>query len=162
MGKITGYSYVPQLFGIDPTTNRVVEIYRPVISIRISKGYGEISPLFDALIDSGSDRNLFPLKFAESLGIQLKKTKHKHIGGIGKVIIDAYTEKINIWLGTKKYQADADFSPQQQVPLLGRDGFFNLFKSIKFDEKGQFVYSLFILKNNFLHEFRKNFSLLLT
>ena len=140
MGKITGYSYVPQPFGIDPVTNKLVEIYRPVISIRISKDHGQISPLFDALIDSGSDRNLFPLRFATALGIQFKKIKPKQIGGIGKVIIDAYTEKINIWLGTKKYKTEADFSPQQQVPLLGRDGFFNLFKSIKFDEKGQFVY----------------------
>lgn len=120
MGKITGYSYVPQPFGMDPVTNKLVEIYRPVISIRISKDRGQISPLFDALIDSGSDRNLFPLRFATALDIQFKKIQPKQIGGIGKVIIDAYTEKINIWLGTKKYQTEADFSPQQQVPLLGR------------------------------------------
>lgn len=140
MSKITGYSYVPQPFGIDPVTNNLIEIYRPVISIRISKTHGQISPFFDALIDSGSDRNLFPLRLATALGIKLKKIKPKQIGGIGKVVIDAYTEKINIWLGTKEYKTEADFSPQQQVPLLGRDGFFNLFKSIKFDEKGQFVY----------------------
>lgn len=140
MGKITGYSYIPQPFSIDPVTTKLVEIYRPVISIRISKNHGQISPLFDALIDSGSDRNLFPLRFATALSIQFKKIRPKQIGGIGKVIIDAYTEKINIWLGTKKYQTEADFSPQQQIPLLGRDGFFNLFRSVKFDEKGQFVY----------------------
>lgn len=123
MGKITGYSYVPQPFGIDPVTKKLIEIYGPMISIRISKDRGQISPPFDALIDSGSDRNLFPLRFATAIGIQFKKIKPKQIGGIGKVIIDAYTSKINIWLSTKKYQTEADFSPQQQVPLLGRDGF---------------------------------------
>lgn len=59
---------------------------------------------------------------------------------IGKGSIDAYSAKINIWLGTKQYKTEADFSPQQRMPLLGRDGFFNLFKSVKFDEIGQFVY----------------------
>lgn len=140
MGKVTGYSYIPQPFGIDSVTGRLIEIYRPMISIRISKEHGPISLPFDALIDSGSDRNLFPLRFATSIGIQFRKIRPKQIIGIGKVVIDAYTAKINIWLGIKKYETEADFSPQQEIPLLGREGFFNLFKSIKFDEKGQFVY----------------------
>lgn len=42
--------------------------------------------------------------------------------------------------GYSYYKTEADFSPQQKAPLLGRDGFFNFFKSVKFDEKGQFVY----------------------
>ena len=140
MGKVTGYSYIPQPFGIDPVSNKLIEIYRPMISIRISKDHGPISLPFDALIDSGSDRNLFPLRFATSIGIHFKKMEPKQIMGIGKVIIDAYAAKMNIWVGTTKYQTEVDFSPQQQTPLLGRDGFFNLFKSVKFDEKGQFVY----------------------
>lgn len=140
MGKATGYSYIPQPFGVDPVSNKLIEIYRPMIAIRISKDHGPISLPFDALIDSGSDRNLFPLRFATSVGIQFKKIRHKQIIGIGKVIIDAYSANINIWVGTTKYQTEVDFSPQQQTPLLGRDGFFNLFKSVKFDEEGQFVY----------------------
>lgn len=140
MGKITGYSYVPQPFGMDQVTKSLIEIYRPVISIRISKDHGQISPLFDALIDSGSDRNLFPLRFATSITLKFNKTKPKQIMGIGKVLIGAYPAKINIWIGTKKYETEADFSPQQQAPLLGRQGFFDLFKSVKFDEQGQFVY----------------------
>lgn len=66
MGKIIGYSYVPQPFGIDPVTNQLLEIYRPMLSIRILREHGQISLPFDALIDSGSDRNLFPLRFATS------------------------------------------------------------------------------------------------
>ncbi|EKD85032.1 MAG: hypothetical protein ACD_38C00104G0012 [uncultured bacterium] len=140
MGKVTGYSYIPQPFGIDPVNKKLIEIYRPMIAIRISKDHGTISLPFDALLDSGSDRNLFPLGFATSIGLQFKKTKPKQIIGIGKVIIDAYSSSINIWIGTTKYQTEVDFSPQQQTPLLGRNGFFNLFKSVKFDEQGQFVY----------------------
>ena len=139
MAKVTGYSYLPQPFQ-DPKTGIVGEIYRPMIAIRISKDHGQISRYFDALIDSGSDRNLFPIQFAIGAGINFKKLKPRRIYGIGKGYIDAYPAKINIWLGTKEYQTEADFSPQQMMPLLGRDGFLSLFKSVKFDETGQFVY----------------------
>ena len=65
---------------------------------------------------------------------------HKVIQGIGGVTITAYIGKINIWVGTKKYETEADFSPEQKLPLLGRNGFFNLFKSIKFDENRKILY----------------------
>lgn len=139
MGKITGYSYYPQFFQ-DPKTKEKRVFYYPLIQIKISNSHGHISYPFDALVDSGSDRNLFPLYFATYLGIPFKMTKPKKIYGIGGSFIEAYTAKINICLGTKSYGTEADFSPQQRAPLLGRHGFFNLFKSIKFDEKGQFVY----------------------
>lgn len=139
MGKMTGYSYLPQPFQ-DPETGIVGAIYRPMIAIRISKDRGQISYYFDALIDSGSDRNLFPIQFATGAGIRFKQIKPRKIFGIGEKYIEAYSAKINIWLGVKKYQTEADFSPQQMMPLLGRDGFFNLFSSVKFDELGQFVY----------------------
>ena len=139
MGKITGYSYYPQFFQ-DPQTGEKRAVYYPLIQIRISKDHGPISYLFDALVDSGSDRNLFPLYFATYLGIQIKGIKPKKIYGIGGSFIEAYTAKISIWLGTTEYETEADFSPQQRTPLLGRNGFFDLFKSVKFDEKGQFVY----------------------
>lgn len=139
MAKITGYSYYPQFFQ-DPKTQEKRTVYYPLIQIRISKDNGPISYSFDALVDSGSDRNLFPLYFATYLGIHFKGVKPKKIYGIGDRFIEAYTAKVNIWLGTKRFETEADFSSHQKAPLLGRDGFFNLFKSIKFDEKGQFIY----------------------
>ncbi len=139
MSKITGHSYFPQFF-YDPKTGKNEAVYLPTIPIRISTDQGIVSKPFDALVDSGSDRNLFPLYFATYLGIQFKMIKPKKIYGIGENYIEAYAAEINIWLGDKKYKTSADFSPQQKAPILGRNGFFNLFKSIKFDEKGQFVY----------------------
>lgn len=139
MGKITGYSYYPQFF-YDPKTGKKETVYLPTILIRVSNDQGTISYPFDALVDSGSDRNLFPLYFATYFGMQFKKIKPKKIYGIGENYIKAYPAEINIWLGTQKYQTEADFSIKQNVPILGRNGFFDLFKSIKFDEKGQFVY----------------------
>lgn len=139
MSKITGYSYFPQFF-YDPKTGEKEAVYLPTIPIKVSNDQGIISYPFDALVDSGSDRNLFPSYLAIRLGIQFKKIKSKRIFGIGENYIEAYPSNVNIWLGEQKYSTTADFSPQQRIPILGRNGFFNLFKSIKFDEKGQFVY----------------------
>lgn len=139
MARITGYSYIPQVYQ-NPSTNQFVQVYLPMIPIRLSTGQGQTSPYFDAVIDSGSDRNLFPITLATYLGINFKKTKPNKVYGIGENYINAYPAKINIWLGAKKYETEADFSTKQNIPILGRNGFFNLFKSVKFDEKGQFVY----------------------
>ena len=80
------------------------------------------------------------MSLARHLGINFEKIKSNKVYGIGKGHIKAYPAEIKLLLGTKEYQTEADFSPQQNIPIIGRNGFFNLFKSIKFDEKGQFVY----------------------
>lgn len=139
MPKITGYSYIPQVFQ-DSKSQKFIQTYLPLIPIKIASAQGKISPQFDALLDSGSDRNLFPMSLAKYLGIDFGRGKPNRIYGIGKGYINAYSAKIILWLGNKNYQTEADFSKEQNIPILGRDGFFNLFKSIKFDEKGQFVY----------------------
>ncbi len=74
------------------------------------------------------------------LRIEFRKTKPNKVYGIGQGYIKVYPAKINIWLGSNKYETEADFSDEQNIPILGRNGFFNLFTSVKFDEKGQFVY----------------------
>lgn len=54
--------------------------------------------------------------------------------------VNAYPSQVNIWVNDKKYKTDADFSPVQQIPLLGRSGFFNLFKEVIFDENRQYLH----------------------
>src|SRR3989344_8236522 len=139
MSKITGYSYVPQILQ-DPKGQKFIQSYLPLIPVNIAKPSGLVSPQFDALLDSGSDRNLFPMSLAKYLDITFENLKPKKIYGIGESPINAFPAKVTLWLGNKSYATDADFSTKQNLPILGRDGFFNLFKSVKFDEKGQFVY----------------------
>lgn len=139
MAIITGYSYVPQIFK-DFKSQKFIQTYLPLIPIRVSNDQGQISPQFDALLDSGSDRNLFPISLAKYLGIDFEKSKPSRVYGIGNGHINAYPAKIILWLGNKSYEIEADFSQEQNIPILGRSGFFHLFKSIKFDERGQFVY----------------------
>ena len=139
MSKITGYSYVPQVYQ-NLKTQQFTQVYLPMIPIKASLNISQISPQFDALLDSGSDRSLFPMSLARYLGIEFGKNKPNKVYGIGEGYINAYSAKITLWLGTKSYETEADFSQEQNITILGRDGFFNLFKFIKFDEKGQFIY----------------------
>lgn len=135
----TGFSYLPRPI-INQKTNLAEDVFTPYIPIRLSVSHNNPTPIIDALVDSGSDRNLFPIELGKLLGINFKKLKPKIIFGIGDVHIKAYTANINIWLNNIKYSSEADFSPDQQTLLLGRQGFFNLFKTVIFDEKGRFLY----------------------
>ena len=137
MTKI-GFSYL-QLPLIDTITGRVDKVYKPIIPIRLSYHHSNPTQFFDALVDSGSDRNLLPVGLGVLAGVNFKKAKKTKIIGIGNHVINAYTSQINIWVEGKEYKTEADFSPEQQVPLLGRRGFFDLFKMIQFDENKKWI-----------------------
>ena len=126
MARITGYSYIPKVYK-NQDTNQFVQVYLPMVPIRISTDLRQISPSFDAVADSGSERNLFPMFVAEYLRIDFGKTKPNKVYGIGEDYIKVYPARINILLGTKSYKTEADFSHEQNIPILGRNGFFNLF-----------------------------------
>lgn len=139
MAKIS-FSYFVQ-DKLDPKTNQIIgHILRPYIPIRLSLHHGNPTNYVNALADSGSDRNLFPKQWGDILGINFKKIIPVQIVGIGNMVITAYAAKINIWVNNKKYETDADFSSQQQTPLLGRSGFFNLFEEIIFEENKSFMH----------------------
>lgn len=126
---------------IDPANGLVVsQKISPVIPIRLSLYRGNPSNYVNALVDSGSDRNLFPKPWGDILGINFKKIKQVKITGIGNSIITAYPSPVNLWINNKKYVTEADFSPVQQTPLLGRSGFFSLFKEVIFDENKQYLH----------------------
>lgn len=136
--KIISFSYVG-FYVKDHNTGEIIDqIFRPVIPIRISYGH-HISRTIEALVDSGSDRNLFPAQIGEAIGINFRKVKPIFITGIGDKIIKAFPCRIKIFIGTDIYDTDADFSFEQRAPLLGRQGFFNLFNGLKFKEKNQFL-----------------------
>jgi hypothetical protein len=133
MSKWFSITYHPYVFE-DLKTGKRFEIFRPTIPIVIVYK-NKPSWDFQALVDSGSDRNLFPAKIGESIGIDIKKGKHRPIRGIGDYEIAAYTHKIKIMTAGKIFDTEVDFSYEQEAPLLGRNGFFDFFKEISFDEK---------------------------
>lgn len=131
--KIIGFSYTP--FDVP----EVGEKFRPVVNIAISHKNTIFSDI-EAMVDSGADKNLFPAWIGEWLGINFKKlTYNKLIFGIGGIEIKAYTQKVKLHLHKLTFDTEIDFSFEQQIPILGRDGFFSLFKSIKFKEEERFL-----------------------
>jgi hypothetical protein len=68
------------------------------------------------------------------MGINLQKGIHKKIVGIGNSKMDAYTHRVKLYIGSHIFDVDVDFGIGQQVPLLGRTGFFNQFKEVTFLE----------------------------
>jgi len=135
---MVSFNYIPS-----PKKNEkgeiVGEIYRPMVTVRLCYKH-KISPFpVNCILDSGSDRNLFPGWFAKNIGINLKKGKKKIIRGIGAMGITAYEHEVDIYVEDKKFKTTIDFSDDQQVGLLGRSGFFNLFQKIIFKEKNKII-----------------------
>ena len=133
------YPYLPRPV-INQKTGKREEVFTPFVPVMVSINHANPTHPIDALVDSGSDRNLFPLQLGNLLGINFKKIKPKIIYGIGNIKVKAFTSKINIWLDNTKYSSEADFSLEQQVLLLGRRGFFDLFRKVTFSERGRFLY----------------------
>ncbi len=124
--------------GKDLKTGEMVEVFRPTVPIVVSSK-GILSWEIQALVDSGSDRNLFPAKLGEIIGINIKGGDTRPIQGIGNSKINSYTHKIMIHIAGHSFETEADFSYDQQSLLLGREGFFKFFKKIEFKEKEKSV-----------------------
>ncbi|MEK7497928.1 MAG: hypothetical protein AAB656_03345 [Patescibacteria group bacterium] len=136
LGRFT-VSYYPYP-ARDAKTGKVIEYFRPSVPVQISKG-NQRSFIFQALVDSGSDRNLFPAKFGEQIGLDIRSGNKYHIEGIGKYRINVYTHIIGFHLYNINFQTEADFCYEQEIPLLGRIGFFDKFKKVSFKEKKRMV-----------------------
>lgn len=123
----------------DISGNIVGQVFKPMIMVKLCFNH-KISPYhISCLLDSGSDMNLFPAYFAQNIGINLKNGKEISIRGIGDIEIKAYRHKVNLYLDKVKFETIVDFSHDQQLPLLGRFGFFDHFNKIIFQEKDKLV-----------------------
>ncbi len=132
MANSVGFFYTPDDL-IDPETGeKFSTAFRPTAEVRFQYKHGPLTNIVLCLVDSGSDFNLFPMGLALKLGINLHKTKPVKLFGIGDAEVKGYLSEINIYVGSNKYTTKAYFSNEQQTPLLGMDGFFNLFKSLNF------------------------------
>ena len=138
MPKRISVTYLPEPV-IDPKTGVfLAKVLRPKIPIFISSGK-KTSDLFHALVDSGSDRNLFPARLGELVGLDIENGKKSFIYGIGSIKITAYEHEVNLHFGRLILKAKVDFSLEQDMPLLGREGFFDLFKRIYLREKKKMI-----------------------
>ena len=117
---------------------------RPVIEIGLRNLRNPLSSAiaYEALVDSGSDRNIFPAEIADLLGIDLTSTEHvQYVGGVvAGERRPVYFHPIEIEvgrLGGPSYMTSAGFMPDFAKGghgLLGRIGFFDEFTFVKFKE----------------------------
>src|SRR5256885_6063442 len=108
MQSIT-YFYIPDSV-IDPKTLQVIgTIYRPKIPIMLLYNHKIFPAAVDSLLDSGSDTNLFPVQWGQAIGINIQKGKYKKIYGIGSAGMEAYTHKVQLYVGSRKLNVDVDF-----------------------------------------------------
>lgn len=123
----------------DPLTNKVEFTYIPVVPVRLSYKHKLGNFMIDCLLDSGADRNIFPSDYAKILGINVKKgTVVEHIG-IGGASLLAHAHKVKLFVGTYSFETVVDFSDDQTIPLLGREGFFKYFKKVSLNQESKLV-----------------------
>lgn len=132
------FNYSPNLT-VDPKTKKYDIIYRPYIPIRLCYVHNLGKTQVYCLLDCGSDRNLFPASWGESVGINIKKGEEINILGIGNTRITAYKHQVKLFIGTASFATPADFSYFQNTPLLGRENFFNLFKQVSLKQKEKII-----------------------
>lgn len=108
-------------------------IYRPLVPIQIIFET-KSSLLFEALVDSGADKSLFPLDMGTQIGIDFSKIKPNKARGIGGMIVKTYSSPIELKIKNHLFKTVADFSAEIDYPLLGREGFFDLFSRIEFQQ----------------------------
>jgi Aspartyl protease len=127
------FPYVDDVY-VEAITSLVTHIFRPLIPLRLGYG-GTVSPnATDCLVDSGADYNLFPGWWAEEVGIPVAQGPAIELGGIGGNVVRAYRHAATLLVGQRTISTTADFSYDHDLPLLGRDGFFNHFTEVQFSE----------------------------
>jgi hypothetical protein len=131
MARKIEFEYFPDIHF--DNLNQPFVVHRPKISIKLINNR-KTSISFLALVDSGSDRNLFPATLGEDVGLKIKTGLQKQIFGIGGHELQSFTHQVTIILKDYSFKTEVDFSFDQDIPLLGREGFFNHFKRIDFKQ----------------------------
>jgi len=82
-----------------------------------------------ALIDSGAGFSIFPAEIGEAIDLEIENELVVPIQGIYKSTFDSYLHEIILEVGGWKFETYACFCRVETAfPVLGQEGFFNLFK----------------------------------
>lgn len=102
----------------------------PIISVGLfNKSDLDKFVYIKAMIDSGAGFSIFPSEIGKIIGLEIEKGILVPIQGIHKDTCDTYLHDIVLEVGGWKFATHACFSTKELFsPVLGRDGFFSLFK----------------------------------
>ena len=102
-------------------------VLKPAIEARVYALDGREFPL-RLLPDSGADCAVFPLDFAEVLGVDLAKCKDVLVDtGDGLAVHQHFAQGIRAVVGEHELQLEVRFA-RIGIPVLGRKNFFEAFK----------------------------------
>ena len=112
------------------------KLWLPILNVRLGKGFNKKTPLFPAVVDSGSPYCLFRADLAQFLGIDLSAGTESQIGGIIAGPQEAiYFHQVKLYVENNwMIDITAGFIKKLSVTaILGRRDFFDNFK-ILFDQ----------------------------
>ena len=133
------FTYYEFPVNVSPSSQNKKLLYRPIVPI-IFIGKKKIIG-YEALIDSGSDFNVFDAGIADVLGVNLTSGHKRQILGIGAQKLKGYEHIIDIRVAGKKYETKIIFSrhiPPNSYGILGQQGFFDNFE-VKFDYRKKYI-----------------------
>lgn len=115
------------------------KIARPIIPITVRNHKNDRQLKYYALVDSGSDECIFDAEVGEALGIEIKKGLKRSVHGVVEGKTQPYwIHTIEIIVGGWSYRISAGFMyklARTGHGILGQAGFFDQFKSVKFEHK---------------------------
>ena len=116
-------------------------IHVPILKTSLFHKNKERLFYFDSVVDSGADFCVFPANTGKAIGLDVQEGKNISTFGVGgketlffhkvmvEVIINDQSWKFECWAG---------FSTRlntKGIGFLGRDGFFDLFQEVSFNQK---------------------------
>ena len=144
---VLSYTILPYTKIIIPKREDQLEkiIYSPLLETYLYFQNRETIFSFRCVVDSGADFCVFPAKFGELIGIEIKKGHEVLSFGVGgKETLYFHQVKVGIIVCDEvwKFQCFAGFSYKMNpkgMGLLGRNGFFDLFEEVSFNQnRGMF------------------------
>jgi len=112
-----------------PATKKKRVVNRPIIPVILI--YRSSLVNYQALIDTGSDYNVFEAGVSQLLGLRLTSGHKRQITGIGGKEIKGYEHNVALRIAGKQYRTKVIFSsqiPPYSFGVLGNKGFFDHFK----------------------------------
>lgn len=143
---MAGYTFAYTAFSIPPSdpfpSGR--QVYRPLLVARLKVPATGATVRCLVWPDSGADSCVFPLSFAQALGIDPVQMRMHMTGGVGSVANATYYAEVHIEIpvGMRpalRFPAFAGFTPgleAQGVGLLGQVGFFEALR-VSFDYRAR-------------------------
>lgn len=115
-------------------------IYAPVLKTTLYHKNHERLFLIDALVDSGADFCVFPANTGKAIGLNIYEGENVITNGIGgKETLYFHKVKVEVFIKGEPwvFECRAGFSTKlntKGIGFLGRDGFFDLFKEVSFNQ----------------------------